>query len=124
MRPGTAFYPAVTWATAEGMTQGYTTGDFRPGQANLRRNSAAFLYRMLGEPDFDWEVGDPIAFADAHSHTWHGRPIVWLGHHKIDVGDANTCFYPARPITRGEMAEWLYKLDQLIDRGVIVPAEG
>lgn len=120
---GGAYFTPITWAHSERLAVGYAGGLFKPGQPVTRGEFAAFLYRLMGQPDFDYTVGDPIPFADVWNHTRYGRSIVWLGHHRIAVGDTNTCFYPLEPITRAEMAQWLYRTDQLIERGVIDPPE-
>lgn len=105
------FFPTVSWLMSSRITAGYDDGTFRPINSVSRGQMAAFLYRYLhdgkGAPEC---TSSP--FKDVHPDTLFCGHIQWLADTKITSGYEDGKFYPDRPVTRGQMAAFLYRVFQ------------
>lgn len=102
------FCAAISWLKDQGITQGAGGGKFNPTAPVLRDQMAGFVYRMLN-------LGKtPAACAAAPfddvavGSTFCGE-IAWLKDSGITQGAEAGKFQPARTMTRGEMAAFLYR---------------
>ena len=86
-----------------GITQGFADGSFRPQTSFTRGQMATFLDQALDLPD-----GDPSAFVDANDSV-HRNAIGALMDAGITQGFADGTFRPETPVTRGQMATFLYR---------------
>ncbi len=98
---------AIGWLADRGVTRGCDAGRFCPDQAVTRGQMAAFLHRYvpdLGSTDTAAGFGDVAAggpFAD---------DIAWLVGAGITRGCGETSFCPDQPVTRAQMAAFLYRV--------------
>lgn len=103
---GSRFYTPVQWMAAEGISVGYTDGTFKKNKNVSRGETARFLYRMTGQAATATQHPFPdvsTALTDA---------VAWFAHEGISVGYTDGTFRPNRPVTRGEFAAFLYRMDQ------------
>ncbi|MCI9643885.1 MAG: S-layer homology domain-containing protein [Oscillibacter sp.] len=77
--PGAYYASAVSWASANGIVNGYTDGTFRPNNLITREQMAAFLYRYASQKGRD--VSDRAelgAFTDAgQAASYAVEPLRW-----------------------------------------------
>ena len=101
------FYDAITWAAAEGITDGYPDGSFRPTEAVSRQASAAFLHRFAGEPS----LTTPAGFLDIPpGHQFHDA-IAWAVDASVTTGYYDGYFRPRRAVTRQAAAAFIYRAE-------------
>jgi hypothetical protein len=104
---GTYFFEAANWMAANGISDGYgTTGRFEPSLDVTRGQMAAFLWRLMDEP-----TGYPHhGFPDVSSSAYYNDAVRWLRATEVTDGFGSTGrFEPDRPVTRGEMASFLWR---------------
>ena len=94
----------VSWLFAEGITTGTSSSTFSPDRALTRGQFAALLYRFAGRP----RVAEPHPFSDVDK-GWQQDPVSWLFAEGITTGTSATEFSPGDPVTRGQMATFLYR---------------
>ena len=94
----------VSWLFAEGITTGTSSSTFSPDRALTRGQFAALLYRFAGRPP----VAEPHPFSDVDK-GWQQDPVSWLFAEGITTGTSATEFSPGDPVTRGQMATFLYR---------------
>ncbi|MEQ8843169.1 MAG: S-layer homology domain-containing protein [Acidimicrobiales bacterium] len=102
-----AFYAkAVDWAKAEGVTTGTGGNRFSPEDPVTRAQVATFLWRFEGAP------GDArrSAFRDVPRDQYYTEAIDWLSERNITTGTGPAAFSPEDPVTRGQMATFLWRL--------------
>lgn len=106
--PRDSYYePAVRWAKANGITDGYgNTGRFEPHFDVKRGEMASFLWRSVGEP-----TGDPAhGFSDVGAGRHFDVPLRTLRHNGVTDGFGTTNeFRPNRPVLRGEMSALMFR---------------
>ncbi|MCQ3808240.1 MAG: FG-GAP-like repeat-containing protein [Acidimicrobiaceae bacterium] len=94
---------AVAWMREGGITTGKSATSFAPGDRLTRAEVAAFLHRLENEP----EASDH-PFVDLTS-TWQQEPVAWLSESGITTGTSRTTFAPNSPVTRGQLATFLFR---------------
>ncbi len=94
---------AVAWMYESGTTTGKSATSFAPGDRLARAELAAFLHRLENEP----EASDH-PFVDLTS-PWQQEPVAWLSESGITTGTSRTTFAPNSPVTRGQLATFLYR---------------
>lgn len=100
------FYDEIKWLVSEGITTGYTDGTFRPADGVTRQATAAFLWRMDGEPEPSTtaptfsDIGETHLFRDA---------ISWLAEQGITAGYADGTFRGSIDVSRQQMAAFLHR---------------
>ncbi|WP_413544009.1 esterase-like activity of phytase family protein [Citricoccus nitrophenolicus] len=103
--PGSRHFAPVRWMQEQGLTNGYSDGSFGKDREISRGESLAFVYRYL-DPEFTPE-GEP--FPDVAGEHTHYAPIAWAQANEISQGYVDGQFKPAREVTRGEFASFLYR---------------
>ncbi|MYC43184.1 MAG: hypothetical protein F4X52_11645 [Acidimicrobiaceae bacterium] len=94
---------AVSWMYANGITTGTSPSTFGPDQQLTRAQLAALLHRLAGEPSAsDHPFADVVA-------GWQQQPVAWMVANKITIGTRPTTFAPDEPVTRGQLATFLYR---------------
>jgi len=101
-----AFAPAVAWLKAKGITTGTSSTTFSPAVPVNRGQMALFLWRLAGEP----LVEDPSGFDDINAGALFENAVKWAKFHGITTGTSPTNYSPAQPVTRAQMALFLYRL--------------
>jgi poly(3-hydroxybutyrate) depolymerase len=104
---GSAF-TAVSWMEQEGLTRGYSDGTFGIDQPISRGELAAFLYRFSGQKV---STSGDSPFTDMDARDTFYAPAVWFKKTGLVNGYSDDTFRPARPVTRGETAKFLYALE-------------
>lgn len=97
---------AVSWMYENRVTTGKRLGSktvYAPRDQLTRAEVAAFLYRLNGEPDVQQHP-----FTDI-THAWQDRPVAWLRASGITTGTSPTTFSPNTPVSRGQLATFLYR---------------
>ncbi|GJM36723.1 MAG: hypothetical protein DHS20C19_00900 [Acidimicrobiales bacterium] len=105
--PNGRFYTkAVDWLKAEGITTGVGGNRFAPDDQVTRGQMATFLWRLEGEPG-----GSPAAgFNDVNAGAFYAKAVDWLLHRGITTGVGGNRFAPNDPVTRAQMATFLWRL--------------
>ena len=110
------FVEAIGWLADQGITTGYPNGDgsfaFRPSDAVLREQAAAFLYRYQWGNDGD-QLPGPSGFTDVSDSHRFKQHIQWLAGEGITKGYANGdgtfSFRTSQPVLREQVAVFLYR---------------
>ena len=101
---GDWFTPDVIYVTLTGLMNG--TGDgFSPNNNINRAQLVTVLYRMAGEP----EVTGENPFTDVPDGQWYTDAVLWAAENGITDGTSETTFSPNNPLTREQMATFLYR---------------
>ncbi|MDI3331206.1 MAG: S-layer homology domain-containing protein [Micrococcus sp.] len=103
--PAGSFYTAITWMACEGITAGYSDHTFGKGKHITRGEVAQFMYRMSGQTH---KPGTQRDFEDVNPGGAGFTAISWLKEEGITTGYADRRFGPSDPISRGELAQFLY----------------
>lgn len=101
---GDWFARDVIYVTLTGLMNG--TGDgFSPNNNINRAQLVTVLYRMAGQP----EVTGENPFTDVPDGQWYTDAVLWAAENGITDGTSETTFSPNNPLTREQMATFLYR---------------
>ena len=111
---GRYYVPAVQWAWAAGVTTGVDESHFGPDLEVSRAEAVTVMWRALGRP----LVVPDSPFHDIRRPSFYANAVEWAHDAAIVRGTSPTTFEPDRPLSRGEAASILNRLDQTgeIDR--------
>ena len=88
--------------------------EYRGMSSVIRQDMAAFLYRWAGSPEYMPSNTDMHRFCDVDRLTPHAKEIWWLASTGISEGwlepDGSRTFRGMSPVTRQDMAAFLYRL--------------
>jgi hypothetical protein len=103
------FFHEIEWMKAEGLSNGYADGTYRPTATITRQAMAAFLYRLGGAPPFP----DPATATYVDVATGHPffTEIEWLTAADLSNGFGDGTFRPVSAVTRERMAAFLHDFD-------------
>jgi SpoIID/LytB domain protein len=102
-----SFYEtAVAWMAAEGITTGTSPTEFSPHEDVTRAQAATLLWRFAGKPASTFE----IPFEDVEADKYYTEAVAWMVEHGITTGTSPTEFSPDDPLTRGQIATFLWRL--------------
>ena len=104
----TSFVDAINWLRHAGITTGCGTDTYCPEGPVTRGQMAAFLNRALQLPAADQDY-----FSDDDNSTFQDD-INRLRHAGITTGCGTDTYCPEGPVTRGQMAAFLYRARDLI----------
>lgn len=102
------YIPAVNWAAAKGIVNGYSESSFGPEDPITREQLAAILYRYEAA-----ESGQPIdsKYTDAGQISdWAVDAMAWANTEGIITGRTETTLAPKENATRAEVATMLMRL--------------
>jgi len=103
---GRYYSTAVDWLAAQGITTGVGGNRFAPDDVVTRGQMATFLWRLEGEPG-----GSPAAgFSDVQGGAFYADAVDWLLYRGITTGVGGNRFAPNDPVSRGQMATFLWRL--------------
>jgi titin len=101
------FFAEVGWAVAQGITNGYADGTFRPGGGVTRQSMAAFLHRLAGAPDVS--IGQPTFRDVRHAHPFL-EEIEWAVDAGVTTGYSDGTYRPSAPVTRQSMVAFVHRM--------------
>jgi uncharacterized protein YgiM (DUF1202 family) len=106
--PGGVFYRHITWMACEGLTKGYANHTFGVTRSITREETARMLYRMSGETHRPGAARD---FTDVTPRAGDETFIAtsWMQSEGISSGYRNGAFGAKDPISRGELAAFLFR---------------
>ncbi len=100
------YYSYVTYATAMGYVDGYSSGNFKPDQAITRAEFLEILMNVAEQDDFSFDESD-IDFWDVDVNDWFAEVVVIADEDNLVDGYSDGSFGPYNSITRGEAAKIL-----------------
>jgi hypothetical protein len=103
------FADDIEWLVSAGITRGCDQSSFCPDQPVSRAQMAAFLYRVFAPGS---EAGG-AAFVDVGSGALFSTEVGWLAATGISRGCGDGRFCPEQPVTRAEMASFLYRAAEM-----------
>ncbi len=106
MPDATYFTDAVAWMAETGITTGTTPTTFSPGDTVSRGQAATFLWRFAGSPGSEVDTG----FTDVAEDRYYTEAVRWMVEWDITTGTSPTTFSPDDPLTRGQIATFLWRL--------------
>ena len=101
---GSFYADAVAWMFSNDITTGTSPTTFSPNRLVTRGEVATFLHRVAGLPD-----GGSEPFSDVEPSDFFGAAVAWMAGSEITTGTSPTTFSPDRPVTRAEVATFLYR---------------
>ncbi|MDI3331391.1 MAG: S-layer homology domain-containing protein [Micrococcus sp.] len=111
--PKGSFYDAITWMACEGITAGNGSGHFGKTREITRGETAQFLYKYSGERHVPGTTDD--AFTDAGPGDPYFTAISWMKENGYTSGQANGAFGTDQRISRGQLAQFMYKASGVAD---------
>lgn len=99
------FYNYVEWVSKEGIMNGVGANKFDPKGTTTRAMIATIFWRLEGAP----KPAAPSGFSDVPDGMWYADAIAWLKDKNITNGSGPTTFSPNDPVTREELATFLYR---------------
>jgi hypothetical protein len=88
--------------------RGYPDGTFRPDALLTRAELSTILWRVNNCPD----GARPHEFDDVFVRSFYGGAVHWMADTGISTGTAPDRFDPDAPVTRGELATFLFRMPQ------------
>jgi len=102
------YYKQIAALVEAGIFSGYEDHTFRPQELLTRGQMAGIL-----EKSYDLSFGDSnektLPFTDISQNAWYKTAVGKLYHLKITSGITPTTFGPNNPVTRGQLATFIYK---------------
>lgn len=102
--PGDWYYDAVAYVHQRGLMNG-SGGSFAVGSPATRGQLAAILYRCAGEP----ASAHRAEFRDVAADAYYRDAVDWAAERGIVSGYADGRFDPNRPVTREQLAAFLFR---------------
>ena len=101
-------YQDILACASEGLLSGDQSLAFRPGEALTRAELVKALYHMAGCPAV---IQSMPAFTDVKSGDYISA-LTWAVGNKLVSGYADNTFRPDAPVTRQQLAAFLYRWEQ------------
>ncbi len=106
VQPHRFFAPGIYFLKANDLTEGKQPGLYEPMDLMTRAEMATFLWRFMGRA----ETEPTDRFEDVTPDDWFAIPVAWLAANGITTGTTPTTFSPDDPVTRAQMATFLWRL--------------
>ena len=103
------YYPAVSWAVGEGITDGIGSNKFDPKGTLTRAQVVTFLWRLAGKP----ETKGVTPFTDLKPGAYYLQAVAWAASTDVTKGKTDTTFAPNEPCTRAQAVTFLMRADAL-----------
>ena len=114
------YKPYVGYAVANGYMSGTSGTTFNPMMNMDRRMVVKVLHNMAGAPEHSGE--NPFTDLEANQ-TWYHDAVIWAAENKIVSGRGGGIFDPTAPVTRQELAMFLYNYAKYMGYDVNVEDE-
>jgi hypothetical protein len=101
------FYGSVRYVRENGIMEGTSATAFSPSASLTRAMVATILWRMEGSP----VPTTPSAFTDLVA-DWYEDAVAWASAQGIAMGYEDGTFRPGQPVSRQELAAFLYRYAQ------------
>ena len=102
-----AYYAgAVSWAVANGVTNGTSQTNFSPDKACTRGQVVTFLWRACGSPE-PKNTSNP--FTDVNSGDYYYKAVLWAKETGVTSGTSATKFSPGNGCTRAQVVTFLWR---------------
>ena len=105
LKDGAWYLDAVSYVVSKNIMNGVTAVSFAPGDPLSRAQMCQIIYNMAGKPDVSGESN----YSDISDASWYVQPVTWCCINKIAEGRSDKAFEPNAPITREEVADFLYR---------------
>lgn len=104
VQKGSWYYNAVSYMVQKGYMTGTSKTTFAPNKGLTRAEFVMVLYKVLG--------GKPVSisnpFNDVKKGSWYYDAVLWAYSKKITSGTTANTFSPDAPVTREQVAVFLY----------------
>ena len=107
---GAYFADAVKWAVDKGITNGTGMRQFNPNGTCTRGQVVTFLWRANGSPE---PKTSENPFTDNKSGQYYYKAVLWAVENGITTGTSGTTFSPDAGCTRGQVATFLYRAQEM-----------
>ena len=104
VKEGDAWYEAVLWAYANGITAGTSASTFSPQAPVLRGQAVTFLYRAAKAA-----ATGANGYTDVPAGAYYAQAAVWAGEQGVLAGKAADTFAPAEGLTLGQLSDAVRK---------------
>ncbi len=106
---GAYYHGAVCWAVEKGVTNGVSATEFAPASTVTRAQAVTFLWRAAGKPAPTSSVNPFEDVKKGENTDWYYDAVLWAVEKGITNGTSATTFSPDDPVTRGQMATFLWR---------------
>jgi len=107
VKPSHPFHTEITWASNNGIVNGYPDGTFRGGGQVTREAVSAFMFRLASNPAYN---PSGQSFSDVPlTHPFY-EEIEWMVDDGIASGFNDGSFRPGAIVTRHAIASFIYRL--------------
>jgi hypothetical protein len=104
------FYQPVTALSQAGGISGYENKTFQPNKTITRAEMASMLVKAYS---LQTNIGaENSPFNDVTSNSWYASAVQTLYKNKITSGKSANKFAPNDPVTRGEIAAFIHKVNE------------
>lgn len=111
------FFPYVRDVYWYGLMSGTNPTTFEPNGTTTRAMVVQVLFNFAGEEVGHWDV-----FTDVKFNDWYYRAVCWAYATGVSTGTTDTTFSPNAPVTREQLAAFLYRFTTLC--GIECKADG
>ena len=101
------FAADIAYVSQKGLMGGVGNGNFNPQAPITRGQLVTILYRLEGQP-----AVSGLGFSDVAAGSYCEKAVKWAAATGITKGNAEGLFRPNSPITREQMATFLYRYNQ------------
>lgn len=102
-----AFAEDISYVSRRGLMSGKGSGLFKPQDAVTRGQLVTILYRLEGQP-----AVSGAGFPDVADGSYCEKAVKWAAANAITSGGADGLFRPNDPISREQLATFLYRYTQ------------
>lgn len=96
---------AVSWMAHSNYDRGTSSSTFSPDDTVTRGEFAVMLHRVARQPEPETDTHPFVDIADSSQQ----QPVAWLAEQSITVGTTPVTFSPNDPVTRAQVAAFLYR---------------
>ena len=101
-----AFYDAILWANASGVTTGIDANHFNPKGACQRASVVTFLWRAADCPEPNTSENP---FEDVTEKDFYYKAVLWAYENKITTGTSADQFSPMKECNRAQVVTFLWR---------------
>lgn len=106
VEPGAYYELPVSWAVANGITNGTGAGEFSPSVDCNRAQVVTFLWRSAGKPQ---PASSDIPFTDVLPGAYYTDAVLWAVEQGITQGMGDGSFGTEKSCTRAQVATFLWR---------------